>query len=596
MMYPADKSLIIFCVASISTCCLYGNPFYDFRSQSVNLARDVAGLQTFMGACGDQSSLGGFLALTPEYTQSFRADKLAACLFGNTVNTDCTPSVIHIQGSLVEPRDSQAWLADYFGLPTDFKGSLYVNPHIKTFLVDLNGYLRLDELLQGLYVTAHAPLVVTQWDLGLCEQSISGNNGYPAGYFNDSGATNGQLLSEALAFLGRKQVPDLGPAILMHPLCCSRLSNAHRKRIGVADLQATIGWNFVCASDYHLGISAHIFAPTGNKPDPAFLFTPVIGSGGHWKLGAGVHMHLAFWKNEQETAELGFYIDGYGQHIFNAAQKRCFDICGKQNSRYMLATRLGSAFTGPSLVAPCATGIAFENEYAPVAYLTSTVVNISVAVEGDFVATFVYRHKASNFTLGYNYWARTCDRIYQKNRCHPLRLETERWALKGDAQMIGFEEMSSSPVSLAATESNATITTGTNQFSNDTFRPNNGIDNPCAAMTETDIVVDEPSSTTETKSSNPPILLAYNDINFSGTQGSSNKLFFHIDYGWDWSDRLAAHLGVGGEIEFTNQDACQDDCNSGCQKVCNGCAKPGSCEFCALNQWGIWIKGSMQFD
>ncbi len=596
----------LFFLLLVRVCSVQGNPFYDFRSQSVNLARDVAGRQLFMADCGD-GSMRGFMTLTPAYTQSFRGDKIAACLFGNTVNTDCTPGVIRVQGSLVDRRDPLAWLADYFGLPTDFDGSLFVNPQIKTFLLDFGGYVALDNLLQGLYVWVHAPLVCTQWDLNLCERSSKGVAGYPAGYFNAiatgteqayRGADNNELLSCALDFLGRKQVPNLGPDTRMHPLCCSRLSNADhaRKKIGIADLLATVGWNFVCAPDYHMGITLHLSAPAGNKPDPDFLFDPIIGSGGHWKLGAGAHMHVALWRNEQDTAELGFYLDGYGQHLFNATQKRCFDLCGKQNSRYMLASRLGSEQATPSLVAPCNTGLSFQNEYAPVAFLTATQVNVSVAVEGDFVATLVHRYKGANFTLGYNYWVRTCDRIYQKNRCCPLRLESERWALKGDAQMIGFEEFTNNPVRLAATESNATITTGTNLFTDSTSRANNGIDHPCAAMTEAENVVDLPNSVSETKSSNPPVLLTYSDVNFSGTQGSSNKIFAHIEYAWDWCDKLSGHLGIGGEVEFTNQDLCQDDCNVGCKKVCNGCAKPGSCEFCALNQWGLWIKGSIQFD
>lgn len=595
-----------FCVL-ISSCLLYSNPFYDFRSQSINLARDLAGLQTYISSCDDHQSTRGFIAVTPAYTQSFRADKIAACLFGNSVNTECTPSVIHIEGSLVPRRDPQAWLADYFGLPVDFQGSLFVNPQIKTFLLDFNGFLAFDNLLPGLYLSAHAPLVFTRWDLGLTEWSTKGTSGYPAGYFNAiatgtaqayRGANNEELLTRALDFLGNGQVPDLGPSITMHPLCCSRLSNASNahKKIGVADVQATLGWNFVCAPDYHMGISLHLSAPTGNKPNPAFLFDPIVGSGGHWKLGAGAHMHVALWKNMQETSQLSFYIDGYGQHLFNATQQRCFDICGKQNSRYMLATRLGPLRESPSLIAPCDTGIEFQNEYAPVAYLTSTPVSVSVAVEGDLVTTFVYRHKASSFTLGYNYWARTCDRIFKKKRCCLLPLERERWALKGNAQVIGFEENSNNPVRLAATESNATITTGTNQFSSAAERANTFVDNPCAAMTAAESVVDLPNSTTETKSSNPPVLLTYNDIDFSGTQGSSNKLFIHIDYAWNLRKHLSGHLGIGSEIEFTNQAQCQDDCNEGCLKVCNGCAKPGSCDFCALNQWGFWIKGSIQFD
>ena len=108
MMHGSYKTSTTTFFMLIHSCMIYTNPFYDFRSQSVNLARDLAGLQTFLGSCDDDHSMRGFVALTPAYTQSFRADKIAACLFGNSVNTDCTPSVIKIEGSLVTRRDPQA--------------------------------------------------------------------------------------------------------------------------------------------------------------------------------------------------------------------------------------------------------------------------------------------------------------------------------------------------------------------------------------------------------------------------------------------------------------------------------------------------------
>ncbi len=593
----ASISIALFCSSFV-----YSNPFYDFRAQSVNLARDLSGWYPFMRQCQDEH-LRGFIAATPTYTQTFRADRISTCLFGTSVDTDGCTQTIPIQGSLIQGRNPRAWLADYFGLPTDFDGSLSINPTIRTFLVDFAFYVDLSCVAHGLYITAHAPIVYTRWDLAVRECSTKGINDYPVGYFTSDGVNNSKLLGHALDFLSGSRVPDLGPDIRMHPLQCSTISSDcnTRTKVGVADIQTTLGWNFVCHSDYHMGISLHFWAPTGNKIGSRFVFSPIIGSGGHWKLGAGAHMHVALWRNSAKTAELGFYIDGYGQHLFAAHQERCFDLCGIENSRYMLAQRLGTTRIPPSLSEVSDAGVEFQNEYAPVANLTNSTIAVSVAVEGDFVASFVYTDEHFNVTAGYNYWGRTCDRIFARPRCCTTVLESQRWALKGDAQVIGFEETTNAPVRLAATESEATLQSGTNQFNiNSPNRINTSIDNPKAATTSGGEVLDIPTllPNHQTNSSNLPIIINQTDINFSGTKGSSNKVFVHLDYTWKPYDTITCHCGIGGEIEFTNRSQCADDCDSGCGASCyNSCTGPGgTCDFCALDQWGLWIKGGISFN
>lgn len=574
-----------------------GNPFYDFRSQSVNLARDLVGLQTYMTECHTAEERHSYCAITPCYTQTFNGNQIATCLFGSSIVKDCNKSELLIQGSLIPNRDPQAWLADYFGLPTDFQGSISMNPSISTFLVDCNAYFGLDCLGKGLYFYAHAPLVYTKWDLAMHECSKKGVNGYKAGYFNAiatggpdlyRGASNQELLNHALDFLAYGKVPDLGTATSMEPLCCSRFLSSHHKttKVGVADFQAVLGWNFVCTPDYDVGVSLRLSIPTGNKPHFSTIFEPIIGSAGHYKLGAGVHLHLALWKNRQETSEVTFHLDGYGQHLFATAQQHCFDLCGKVNSRYMLASRLSTTRLSPSLSGLCDAKVEFQNEYAPVANLTRTTVNVSVALEAEFLATLVFRKDSITFTTGYNFWTRTCHEISKKNRCCPLRIEQEYWALKGDAQVIGFEDITNNPVRLSATESQATIYSGTN----DGNQIDNFIDNPCLTDAK-----NAPNGTDDINSSKPPIIIRLEDINFSGTQGSTNSLFIHLDHAWSLRKYLDLHIGIGAQVEFNGNTESSDQCATGCLPSPTCSTNNGTCDFCTIDQWSVWLKGSLNF-
>ena len=56
------------------------------------------------------------------------------------------------QGSQVANRRADALIADYFGLSTDFQGSICFKPRIDNFIVDLNVYFGLDHWLSGLYI------------------------------------------------------------------------------------------------------------------------------------------------------------------------------------------------------------------------------------------------------------------------------------------------------------------------------------------------------------------------------------------------------------------------------------------------------------
>src|SRR5262249_22699152 len=114
---------IIYLVLFFSPWLYCVSPYYSIRSQGLNSARTDAGIYNHLFL--DTECFNGNFFASLEYTRSFKPNHIASCIFGADLVADpclCDP-VINISGSQTTNRGAQDWLADYFGLPTDFKGS-----------------------------------------------------------------------------------------------------------------------------------------------------------------------------------------------------------------------------------------------------------------------------------------------------------------------------------------------------------------------------------------------------------------------------------------------------------------------------------------
>jgi len=133
------SSIVGCCTSACANCCdktfigpCDSYPFLATRSQSVNAARELVGWQQYINKYDVDSAYGAF-SIAVEYTNTFKADQIAKFFFGrdltfsNYEGSDKSRTLL-IQGSTVQDRDSRAWLADYFGLPTDFESRVRFNP------------------------------------------------------------------------------------------------------------------------------------------------------------------------------------------------------------------------------------------------------------------------------------------------------------------------------------------------------------------------------------------------------------------------------------------------------------------------------------
>lgn len=556
------------------------------RSQTVNAARELVGWQEVLDLIIMNDQRVAF-SITPEYGRSFRPCDITRYLF-------CTSNLV-FSGSRVPNRSQNDILADYFGLPTDFRSTLLFDPQITTFLVDFNVYASLsgclkkeytknnrrhccvDDWDKGLFIRVHAPLVYTRWDLNTCEQvTAPGALSYPAGYMANRLITRNELPQNAkTALSGYLTFGDM-----QSPLQYGRLNCRTQTKTRLSDIECALGYNF-CVNEYqHAGVALRVSIPTGNTPNPKYLFQPIIGNGSHWELGASLTGHYIFWESEDGCHATAVYVDANITHLFQKKQLRSFDF--KRNgpgSRYILLQEIGNPVVQEVAVNDRAIRQQYHARLVPAINKTTLEAGIDIAVQADIVVKLAYMYENWQLDLGYDFWIRSKERL----RCRG-QFPNNLYAIKGDAQLYGFDLPQI--VGINATQSNATLNAGqgngntTHDFTNAnadspglaTFGGNPLLQTDVASLVNTGVTI-----LTQISGSRQPLLLTDNDIDPCSAliaKTWSNKVFAHINYSWFQEQCAIPFVGIGAEVEFAGRDIQHRG---------------------AFSQWGVWIKGGFSY-
>ena len=620
-----------------ASCCLDpcdGYPFLAYRSQSVNAAREIVGWQEFLNQyCMDEFYGSFYVAF--EYTRSFRPSQITRFFFGRDL-VGC--DTLLLQGSAIQNRHPSAWCADYFGLPIDFQSKVSFCPHIENYIVDLNFYLGLDEIAEGVFFKIHTPIVHTRWNLGMCEKVMApGAMDFPPLYMAEDAVPRDELpcsltevMNGCITFGDMKESIQFG-----------RISNCEHRLTRLADIHASFGWNFVLDQDYHFGFFIHAAAPTGNRPKACYLFEPMIGNGKHWELGGGITGSAVFWRdNCCEDKYLGVYFDATITHMFDACQRRSFDFCGAPNSRYGLLAQMGRNMDQLKGDDPKAPNNSLKRELAnfqyngnliPAINYTTFNVDVKVDLQADFVIKFAYACKNWSADLGYNLWVRSGEKFSCDDLCNccPCPCPADNiFTNKGDSFLYGCQDPSCNmSIPLSSSQKNANIHYGENMILRykggkdaDDAALNKGVDNPKKARAG--IVPLLNTEGNQLYTSIQPVLACRSNLNFCKSPSAlTHKLFAHFNYAWnDTEHDWTPYIGLGGEIELStcNADCCCSPCNAPtcnsctsiclnpfagycgpCNGSCDGCCEPcsSSCKKRGgVSQWGVWLKGGFYFE
>ncbi len=592
-----------------------GGSFLSIRSQSQNAARHIAGWNQRTNV-NDKEKQYNHISIIPQFSHSFNSHGIAKFFFGKDLVNN---NEIKLSGSNIETRATTDWVADYFGLPTDFESTVSFSPVITNFIIDFNWKTNFGSICKNVYLEVKAPLCHTQWDMHLKETIIDrGQNGFRNGYM-DQQTTVGQTLitiprsnlpsSFKNAIKGGTTFGDMRKALKYGKI------DGCQKRTRLSDMHINIGYKFADTQDYHLATHLHISFPTGNKPNGNFLFEPVVGNGGHFQLGVNMNGHEVIWNSDDEQRAFSFYFDINLNHMFSTKQKRSFDLKDKLNSRYMLIAELGTPVdnflfynTDPTSAigtntAGTASSVQYQSELFPLINKSTLDCNVDVKIQADMAIKFTYINNNLAYDFGYNLWARTKENISLSKK-----IEEKTYVLKGDAHMYGFAEVTDATnpavtanqaVALAPSQSKATINSGRNRIPQaplvaQTVTPfsalgnditqNSGIDNQRFARSlaagianrKLESIPGLNENNAQTSTSTTPIYISSDNLDRTDTAAITHKVFAHVSYTCKDEESWIPFIGLGVEGEF-NVSGSQE------RKL-------------ALSQWGVWSKLGVSFN
>jgi len=587
--------------------------FISPRSQSFNLERMLSGWENIIHQANKRDQFYGTFAGTIEATSSFRPERISQCLFGEDIiqccgnNTEWTDFLI-ISGSQTTDRIPQKdWLADYFGLPTDFKSVVRFRPRVNNFIFDMHAFFGLNNITPGLYLRIELPLVYANWDLNMkeCIQEY-GTTPYTPGYFNATGIEREKLSHSFSEFISGCRAPE-ADNLTFYPLTHAKMNFKSQRLFHTAELTATLGYDYFINDYHHVGCALQVAAPCGNIPNGEFLFEPIIGNGHHWELGGEIAAHFRTWTSPDEEEFTEFFFNAVVTHLFTAHQRRSFDLKGNPNSRYMLAEKLTQPVIDNLNGSSAAALAQYAHDVTPLANITTFDINVSINAQADIAFMYAYTKKQNTWSIGYSLWKRGCESIQLRN-CNNFQNNT--WALKGDAYTYGFIAQQTNtndlpvgtPVALSAMETRASINTGTNfpakGLSSDPIEKNEQIKH---AQQNTHISfaqkafagnnqylvasLDDTSINNQINTSIQPVFIALEDISISSaeTSGFSQKIFTHFNYAIASDSLTYPYIGIGAEIEFGRQAGPTPAIGA------------DICINCALSHWGVWLKTGAAF-
>lgn len=541
------------------------------RSQGADTARELVGWQKYIFNPQKVLNTGQLLS----YMKSFKPELINLYLFNRT-------NKLNFVGSQVENRTNCDLIADYFGLSPEFEGSLNLSPHIENIIFDNQFFFNFSDYIYGLYLRFNFPIVNTRWKLNPKEEIKNLGSNFPRCYMANTITLAANSFQEALTnnfnfgkfYWGTKDITRL------------------------ADIDIILGYNLYETLFYHLGLYIQFVAPTGNKPDPTFIFSPIAGNSKHFEFGAGVSAHRTLW--DFGDSFINIYLEGNLTHLFNSRQLRSFDLLNNGPlSRYLPLREFEADGTTPT------------GKVIPAINLTTLPINTKFSMKGDFTLKLEYIDCCGlDIDLGYNVYGRSPESIAKDNsfdNCASKFTGKNKYGIKGTSGTcyLAYTTVGTFPNStfgtlvatpaLNSTESNSTITKA------------GPIDSPINPVLPVGANIGVTWDSAQTgsiesadvilaKQSAMPKTINLNSIDYnSGLSAGSltHTLFTYIGYNYPtYYPNLDAYFGIGGKIEFNGKITSD-------RVVIENCAtfEPRLIYkfLSSLNQWGIWLKAGISY-
>jgi hypothetical protein len=258
-----------------------------------------------------------------------------------------------------------------------------LDPRQEVYGARLDYHQDLRKLLKGLYLHAELPVVHVENNVRL----------------NVNSTNTGVAETVAEYFAG--DVVNAGDASNKQEALKYGKVNGKQSETGVADIDLSLGYNFVHTKKYSAGVAVALTVPTGNESKGVYLFEPIVGNGKHLGLGGDLHAGATVWSSGERDVRLCGALKY--RYLFENKAVRTLGLKDRNLGQYLL---LGQTPNGAAGVAGAAL--------VPAANVTTMSVDVTPGSQLEGAVSVAYNHGNFNFHLGYDMYFREAESLTRK--------------------------------------------------------------------------------------------------------------------------------------------------------------------------------------
>jgi len=264
-----------------------------------------------------------------QYGQTFKSDDIAKYLFFNGTSSMVVGPVAAVAAGTNAVGTVTNIHSINLLLGTLHESTITAAPTVKTFSSNLNLYVGLNDLMDGLYADLSLPILRTKWDAGLTEVSKTASTAIAADIITVGGGAIVAPYTTAIAALkGDKTIGNVTSAMSYHKI------DGAQSRTKVGDAKAVLGYNFINKENCHFGLGL-LGVFNGNGATKAeFAFEP---NAGHLRHGIGgrVDGHVRLYEKDEHSVTAHIRADVFT--TFKRTMRRTYDFTlNGVGSRYNL--------------------------------------------------------------------------------------------------------------------------------------------------------------------------------------------------------------------------------------------------------------------
>jgi len=249
-----------------------------------------------------------------------------------------------------------------------------LDPRQEVYGARLDYHQDLRKLLKGLYLHAELPVVHVENNVrASVSTNIAGVADSIADYLKGTAVTDANNLTEALKYAK---------------------VNGKQSETGVADIDLSLGYNFVHTKKYSAGVAVALTVPTGNESKGVYLFEPIVGNGKHLGLGGDLHAGATVWSSGERDVRLCGALKY--RYLFENKAVRTLGLKDTALGQYVLLGKVGS------------------QTLVPAANVTTMSVDVTPGSQLEGAVSVAYNHGNFNFHLGYDMYFREAESLTRK--------------------------------------------------------------------------------------------------------------------------------------------------------------------------------------